>query len=506
MSIEWERKFDLITSTVVPRLAGAGPVAAVTEPRELHLDATYFDTQGYRLAQAGVTLRRRAGGDDEGWHLKLPIGPERREEIHLPLTEARNRVPAEFARLLTARTNGRKLAPIAHLATVRQSSELVDGEGRVLATLADDQVTAEVMGEVVQLHAWRELEVELAPGTEDGNLLDVVEKKLRKQGGRRSKSSSKLARLLGDRVPRPARRTPKARSSAGAVVVAYLERQADLLRGHDVGVRTDADDSVHQMRVACRRLRSALSTFRRVLDRDATRPLAAELKWLGGELSPSRDTEVLEDRLRTQLSAQPSELVIGPVKAALTAHFARQATEGTERALAALESRRYTELLRALDKLLAAPPLTKKAERPARDELKRALRRSARRLRRAHREFLDTDTARDAALHEVRKKAKQARYTGEAVRPVFGKHGKAWAKATKEVQAVLGDHHDSVVTRDALRELGVQAHLSGANAFTYGLLHRHNSAEAEALEQKFTETWPALRRAFTEHCRRSERS
>jgi CHAD domain-containing protein len=492
MSIEWERKFDLAAPTVVPRLAGAGPIAAVTEPRELHLDATYFDTKGFRLARAGITLRRRAGGDDEGWHLKLPIGPERREEIHLPLTEARNRVPAELVRLLTARTNGRKLAPIAHLATVRQSSELVDGAGRTLATLADDQVTAEVMGEVAQLDAWRELEVELAPGSEDAALLDAVEKRLRKQGARRSKASSKVSRLLGDRVPRPASR---ARSSAGSVVVAYLERQADLLRGHDIGVRTGVDDSVHQMRVACRRLRSALSAFRRVLDRDATRTVADELKWLGGELSPVRDTEVLEERLRNQLRAQPSELVLGPVKASLTAHFARETAEGTERASAALESRRYTELLRALDKLLSAPPLTAKAERPARDELKRAVHRSARHLRNARKEYLRAAPGpeRDAALHEVRKKAKQARYTGEAVRTVFGKHVKSWTKAVKEAQSVLGDHHDSVVTRDALRQLGVRAHLDGANAFTYGLLHRHNSAEAEALEQKFTEAWSTLR-------------
>ncbi|MCU1686375.1 MAG: hypothetical protein JWQ81_7114 [Amycolatopsis sp.] len=487
MSLEWERKFDLASGTAVPRLAGVGPIATVTEPQEIHLDATYFDTRGFRLSQAGITLRRRTGGEDEGWHLKLPVGPEQREEIHLPLAEGRTSVPAELARLVTARTNGKKLVPIAHLATTRLSSELVDAEGRTLAILADDHVTAEVMGESARLDAWRELEAELAPGAEDAELLDDVEKALKQQGAKRSKSSSKVARLLGDRVPRSDRPTPGPKSSAGEVVLAYLAEQSSLLRVHDVGVRTGTDDAVHQMRVASRRLRSALSAFRRVLDRDATKPLADELKWLGGELALARDTEVLEKLLHDQLAAQPSRLVIGPVKASLTAHFARAAADGHEKALGALDNPRYVGLLKALDKLLDTPPLTDKATRPARKELERAISHGAKKVKRAHKTFVREGHGhgRDAALHEVRKKAKQARDTGEAAQPAFGKKLKAWTKNVKKIQSILGDHHDSVVAREVLRELGVRAHLSGANAFTYGLIHGHNTAEAERLERDF---------------------
>lgn len=491
MSIEWERKFDLVPGTVVPQLAGVGPVATVTEPRELHLDATYFDTRGFQLSQAGITLRRRTGGEDEGWHLKLPIGPERREEIQVPLTEDRNHVPAELTRLVTARTNGKKLVPVAHLATVRQSSELVDAEGRTLAILADDHVTAEAMGESATLDSWRELEVELAPGAADAELLDLVQKALKRQGATPSKSSSKVSRVLGDRVPSRSARKPGRKSSAGSVVVAYLAEQASLLRAHDVGVRTGAEDSVHQMRVAARRLRSALSAFRHVLDRDATKPLADELKWLSGELSPARDAEVLEALLRRQVAAQPALLVMGPVQAALTAHFAREAATGRERALAALDSSRYVDLLRALDKLVTSPSFTDNAGRPARKKLKRAVKRSAKKLRHAYEESVRASAGplRDAALHEVRKKAKQARYAGEAVEPVFGKKVKSWTKNVKKVQSVLGDHHDSVVARELLRELGVREHLSGANAFTYGLLYGHNSAEGARHEGELAAAW-----------------
>ena len=61
------------------------------------------------------------------------------------------------------------------------------------------------------------------------------------------------------------------------------------MRRLDPAVRLDADDAVHKMRVAVRRLRSTLATYRRLLDRDVTEPLRDELKWLGGVLGAVRD-------------------------------------------------------------------------------------------------------------------------------------------------------------------------------------------------------------------------
>jgi CHAD domain-containing protein len=491
MSVEWERKYELPPGTPTPRLTGVNGIAQQGDPTESHLDATYFDTSDFRLARTGITLRRRTGGSDEGWHLKLPIGPERREEIQVPLGKKPNEVPRRLARLVTARTTGEKLVPVAHIATTRLSSDLLDAEGRVLATLADDHVTAEAAGESARLDAWRELEIELADGA-DPKLLDEVERALRSLGARPSQSPSKLSRILGDRLSEvePEHRRGK-RLSAGFVVCEYLDAQAELLRTHDVGVRTDAEDAVHQMRVACRRLRSALSSFRRVLDRDATSKLADELRWLGLQLAPARDTEVLMELLDRQVAEQPAELVMGPVQSSLTAYFARRQADAREKAAATLDSPRYLALLRALDKLLADPPLTRKAARKPRPELKRAILRAARRLQRA-KEALADAADRNVALHEVRKKAKQARYTGEAAAPAFGKRVKAWTKTVKQIQSTLGDHHDRVVARDVVRELGVQEHLLGHNAFTYGLLHRHNTAEAERLDETFRDQWARL--------------
>jgi CHAD domain-containing protein len=365
----------------------------------------------------------------------------------------------------------------------------------VLATLADDRVTAEAGGDTARLDAWRELEIELVNGSDPG-LLDGAEPVLRKLGARPAKSSSKLARLLSDRLPAPERYGN--RRSAGFAVGEYLRAQAELLRTHDVGVRTGRDDAVHQMRVTSRRLRSALNSFRRVLDRGATGDLAGELRWLGRKLAPVRDAEVLEKLVNKQVDAQPAELVMGPVRSSLTAYFAREEATAAKKALSTLDSPRYLALLRSLDRLLADLPLTDKASRRAAPELKKAIRRANKRLKRAE-NALATASDRAAALHEIRKKAKQARYTGEAAAPAFGKRVESWTKKVKKIQSTLGDHHDRIVARGVLRQVGVQEYLLSHNAFTYGLLHRHNTAEADRLDDTYRVRWSRL--AATSHPR-----
>src|SRR5215469_14876029 len=181
--IEVERKYSAGAEFVVPDLSGAPAVAAVTSPCTYHLTAIYFDTPGFRLASARITLRRRTGGTDAGWHLKLPAGAERRE-VHAPLESGTDTVPAELAGLVSDVTGGRPLCPIARLQTTRTVRHLTDGAGQVLAEVADDQVTgslpeppeppgpggpgpgaAGAAKSWREATAWREVEVELDQGT-----------------------------------------------------------------------------------------------------------------------------------------------------------------------------------------------------------------------------------------------------------------------------------------------------------------------------------------------------
>jgi CHAD domain-containing protein len=236
------------------------------------------------------------------------------------------------------------------------------------------------------------------------------------------------------------------------------------------------------MRVATRRARSALKAFGGIIERDATRPLCAELKWLASALGQARDTEVLLARLTAELAAIPPALVTGPVQARITAHFTAELAQARQTALAALDGQRYLRLLEDLDALLADPPLTPLAERQAGKVLPRPVRRAARRLQRAL-AAVPAAEDRDAAIHEARKAAKRARYAAEAAVPALGNAASRQAAQAKELQQLLGDHHDSVVARTVLLDLAQEARAAGEDAFTYGLMYQRQACQAAEIEQ-----------------------
>lgn len=281
------------------------------------------------------------------------------------------------------------------------------------------------------------------------------------------------------------------RSPSGDVVLAYLGTHAARLKALDPAVRRDAPDSVHQMRVAARRLRSTLQAYPAILSSPATQHMRDELKWLGGMLSEARDNEVLGQYLQTTLGGMPPELVLGPAQARLRAHFAPREASARSALLDALNSARYLTMLAELDQLLADPPLAAAAAKPAGDVLPQAVARAYRRTRRwaGRARRAGTGPARDTALHETRKAAKRARYAAEAAEPALGKKARRFAKRMKAVQAALGDQHDAVTARGVAREIGIRAHLAGENAFSWGLLHERADRDAAAWQDRGTRAW-----------------
>ncbi|WP_223269566.1 CYTH domain-containing protein [Frigoribacterium sp. ACAM 257] len=249
---EIERKYDVGAEAVVPDLdgvtsradlaGGAGPVlevARVERDAPAHLRAVYHDTEDHLLLAAHITLRRRTGGHDEGWHLKLPpvaagsassgqkTSSERtgatgtdhsaadssagepggstrgRREVHAPLGSEGEGVPAELLARVAEQIGGRSVAPVIVLETTRTATTLLDVAGAALAELADDVVTATVSsreGTEPVVRRWREWEAELAPGVDGPSgdaLLDAIEERLLAAGAVPSASRSKLARGLG---------------------------------------------------------------------------------------------------------------------------------------------------------------------------------------------------------------------------------------------------------------------------------------------------------------------
>jgi CHAD domain-containing protein len=243
--------------------------------------------------------------------------------------------------------------------------------------------------------------------------------------------------------------------------------------------------------VATRRLRAALRSFGDVIPRPATAHLAGELQWLGRALGAARDSEVLAGHLRDSLRPTPPELLIGPVQARVQGHYAPRRAAARTDLLEVLDSPRYAALLAELDRVATGPAPGPRAGEPARDVLpagvRRAFRQAQRRMRRA--KHTRPGEARDVALHQARKSARRARYAAEAATPVIGKQARRFARQMKKVQSVLGDHQDSVLARQAARDLGISAHLAGENAFSYGLLHERESHRAERLQARARRVW-----------------
>lgn len=146
-----------------------------------------------------------------------------------------------------------------------------------------------------------------------------------------------------------------------------------------------------------------------------------------------------------------------------------------------------TKLQRALGGRLPAedaqgPPLTALAQRKAGKVLARPVRRAQRRLQRAL-VAVPGAADRDAAIHEARKATKRARYAAEAAVPALGGAARRQAAQAKELQQLLGDHHDSVIARTVLVDLAAKARAAGHDTFTYGLMYQGQACQAAEIEQ-----------------------
>jgi CHAD domain-containing protein len=487
---ETELKYDAPTDLALPRFDTLPPVARTSVPDEQELRADYFDTEDLRLLQAGITLRRRTGGSDAGWHLKLPAGPDTRTEIQLPLGRAVRQVPSELAELVRARIRGLPLQRVATLTTRRRTITLLSEDGASLAEIADDEVSGVRAQDPAQVVCWREVEIELTGG--DDRLLAAADKALRAAGLRRSSRSAKLERVLGSHTGlRPGKPQLTSSTPAYQVVTWYLSEQAEALTSLDPAVRRGQPDSVHQMRVATRRLRSTLRTFPAVISRGDIAHLASELQWLGGVLGTARDAEVQAARMQRHLQQADADELVGPVAARVRAHFAQADEQARAAVSAALDSDRYVSLLGALDMIITDPQLGADGQSPAGQVLPAAVRSSYRKARRRMRRAKRSPPgpARETALHQARKAAKQARYAAEASAAVIGKRAARFARRMAQVQSTLGDLQDAVVARQLVRELASEADQAGESTFSYGLFYAREITAIRRLQARAPRVW-----------------
>lgn len=502
---EVETKFDVSSTFVVPALTGLAGVASTAGPTEEHLDAVYYDTEDLRLARNRITLRRRQGGHDAGWHLKLQSSGAGRDEISRPLgaierdPSAEGTVPGEFADLVAATTRGRPLAPVARVRTVRRATTLRAPDGRDLAELADDEVHAQTLGTSTTLSRWREIEVE-ALG-DDLDVLPAAGAVLCEAGARPAAGPSKLARALGSRAARP--ELPElpadgalAGGTAGEAVRGYLAAHTRALLAADARVRLGDPGSVHDMRVAARRLRSALRTFQRLFDPAPARVLQARLRELNLLLNAARDGEVQLKRFTAGIDALDERDLLGPVAARVQGRLRAQHLRGREQALTWMRDAQYLDFLDDLIAFVGEPPYSAPGRRPAGPALRAPVRKADRKLRRRVDRALHTPAgdSQDTALHAARKAAKQLRYASEAATPVYGEHAAKHTRRARKIQNSLGEHQDCVVAQGVLREFAIAANQAGESSFTYGLLLGGEREQAHLTRDVLAARWPKLSR------------
>ncbi len=268
------------------------------------------------------------------------------------------------------------------------------------------------------------------------------------------------------------------------LVRSSLAGGVELLLGSDPLVWAGGEAAgVRRARIATRWLRSDLRIFRPILERSWSEPLRRELEWLGDQQGPVRDADVLTAELLDTVGDLPTEQQWTATQLLDRLQEIRAHKRDVLRD--AMRSPRYLDLLDRLEHAARAPKLRDTlGARRATDEVGALAQRPWTKLCRRV-EQLATPPS-DAALHEVRKCVKQARYAFEAIAPVVGKDAHATAERLAALQDVLGRHHDAVVAASWLLDA-----VRGVNdpevAFAAGEIAGSFAADA----REFRRAWPA---------------
>lgn len=443
MAEEIELKLEL-TPEGADALEAAGLFSGDLEIVAQH--AIYFDTPEHDLASLGLSLRVRRNGDRRVQTIKVDGAAaaglfvraewERDVQDDTPVLDDTTPIPALI---------GDKAAALAPLFTVENERRLWNGDGIEIA-LDRGRVVAGENGAPIH-------EVELEQKGGDPAALFVLARRIDAVAPVHLGVLSKAARgyrLLGATVGAvkagPVKLTDK--MTAGD---AFQEIVRSCLRHFRLNVplvleQQDAS-ALHQARVALRRLRSALSIHKTMLDGRAE-ALNDELRWLAGELGKARDLDVLIERAGK-----------GPLRKRLLS--ARG--DAYENAVAALQSERARALMIDLAEWVAIGDWRSRREAkdirklPARDFAAGALDRFRRKVKKGGRDLEDLD---DEARHEVRKAAKKLRYATDFYTDMFARkrerrRHKRFVRALEALQDQLGALNDLATAPHVLARLGL---------------------------------------------------
>lgn len=272
-------------------------------------------------------------------------------------------------------------------------------------------------------------------------------------------------------------------------VGAYVATQVHVIVSRRADVLSNGPDAVHATRVACRRLRSSLRTFH-ALWRSRHRTVLAELRWYGQLLGAPRDAEVLEEAM-LEILAELEEPGVAPLERRLRARLEADRDAGLAHLVDEANEARYAALADRLVRLVDEPDWDDLAAVPAQRLLAALAYGPVVQVALRAGRLPESGPDRYVAMHELRKKAKAARYAYEAI----GASGELEAAAWKRVTESLGTVQDVQVGSALLDELHQAATCAGEPTEAYDAMRDHLTDRMERAER---EGLDALARAIAE--------
>jgi triphosphatase len=459
----------------------------------------YLDTQDWRLFRAGYSLRiRRKGGRIEATLKSLAEGQDglrRRAEFTEPIP-GRDAAAlmhgggpvATRARLAAGST---PLTRLFEVRTRRHEYRLTidrDPAGeiavdRTTIPLGDHSESARLRR--VEVEVPDSLVLELTPFVESMRSACALQ-----PAGLSKYQAGLLALGLKPAIaPDRGQKEVEPSGSIGEVAFAVLRMHFESLLANEPGTRIGDDiEDLHDMRVATRRLRAALSIFAEVLPVRFTR-FRDELGWLTDALGAVRDLDVQLGQLDAweKQSTQEDSEALAPLRGLLE----EQRGASRERMTAALDSGRYVRLTTTFTTALRRGPLrTSRASRqPALRVAPELITDRYRKVRRAG--VLASRSPSPSAYHRLRIRAKRLRYVIEFLSPLYSKEARPVLKRLVALQDLLGLHQDAAVAVGRLRSLVAErgSALAPATIFAMGVVARRYGEQEESLRARFPKAY-----------------
>lgn len=484
----------------------------VGSPATLHLTNVYFDTPELDLHCAGIELRVRHGDGTRLQTLKAGAsvagGLHQREEWEMQVDGDRPNLKgflermgkgSSYATLLGQQRMQDRLQPVFTTNVTRTLR-------RIRLRTGDDVEVAIDKGAIEHEQAKEpicELELELKSGVPAHlypfalELLEQIPMRIGTQSkaerGYAMRQSSQKTIVKATKLKLDPAMTVE---EAFEAVIANCMAQ---VRGNEHGVTHGTDpESVHQMRVGLRRLRSALGLFRNAIECPAV--LQEEWRWLASQLGSARDWEVLSDSTLKQLETLlPTDIDIGKLKAAAL----QQAATNRAEAGRAVTSLRHTRLQLQFAEWMASKGWRQSLVNPKASPVDLSLKKFSRqileqaetRLLKRGKRFKDNEPE---SRHRARITAKKARYATEFFDSLFPKSRvKDYVASLSDLQQELGWLNDAAVAIELLGQLAITHRQHAADAaFVRGYLFASVHGDNEQLMRlwkEFNRTKPPYR-------------